>query len=129
MEINNIGNNAGLVWNALNANGKMTETKLKKETGLASAEFFAALGWLAREGKVATVVETRCGTDCEYYTLNASLLVTQIKRRPDRAAVFSLSVDFLQNLFCLGVSVCRRFPDCCDDKASEHSERDCHYEH
>ena len=50
MEINNIGNNAGLVWNALNTNGKMTETKLKKETGLASAEFFAALGWLAREG-------------------------------------------------------------------------------
>ena len=71
MEINNIGNNAGLVWNALNANGKMTETKLKKETGLASAEFFAALGWLAREGKLYVVVETRCGKECEYYTLNA----------------------------------------------------------
>ena len=49
----------------------MTETKLKKETGLASAEFYAALGWLAREGKVSVVVETRCGKDCEYYTLNA----------------------------------------------------------
>jgi hypothetical protein len=71
MEINNIGNNAGLVWNALNANGKMTETKLKKETGLASAEFFAALGWLAREGKLNVVVEARCGKECEYYTLNA----------------------------------------------------------
>ena len=71
MEINNIGNNAGLVWNALNANGKMTETKLKKETGLASAEFFAALGWLAREGKLNVVVETRCGKECEDYTLNA----------------------------------------------------------
>ena len=71
MEINNIGNNAGLVWNALNANGKMTETKLKKETGLASAEFFAALGWLAREGKLNVVVETRCCKECEYYTLNA----------------------------------------------------------
>ena len=71
MEINNIGNNAGLVWNALNANGKMTETKLKKETGLASAEFFAALGWLAREGKLNVVSETRCGKECEYYTLNA----------------------------------------------------------
>ena len=71
MEINNIGNNAGLVWNALNANGKMTETKLKKETGLASAEFFAALGWLAREGKLNVVVETRWGKECEYYTLNA----------------------------------------------------------
>ena len=71
MEINNIGNTAGLVWNALNANGKMTETKLKKETGLASAEFFAALGWLAREGKLNLVTETRCGKECEYYTLNA----------------------------------------------------------
>ena len=71
MEINNIGNNAGLVWNALNANGKMTETKLKKEPGLASAEFFAALGWLAREGKLNVVTETRCGKECEYYTLNA----------------------------------------------------------
>ena len=71
MEINNIGNNAGLVWNALNANGKMTETKLKKETGLASAEFFAALGWLAREGRLNVVTETRCGKECEYYTLNA----------------------------------------------------------
>lgn len=71
MEINNIGNNAGLVWNALNANGKMTDTKLKKETGLASAEFFAALGWLAREGKLNVVTETRCGKECEYYTLNA----------------------------------------------------------
>ena len=71
MEINNIGNNAGLVWNVLNANGKMTEAKLKKETGLASAEFFAALGWLAREGKLNVVTETRCGKECEYYPLNA----------------------------------------------------------
>ena len=69
MEINNIGNNAGVLWNALNANGKMTEAKLKKESGLASADFYAALGWLAREGKLHTVIETRCGKDCEYYTL------------------------------------------------------------
>ena len=55
MEINNIGNNAGVVWNVLNANGKMTETKLKKESGLGSAEFYTALGWLAREGKLNVV--------------------------------------------------------------------------
>ena len=71
MEINNIGNNAGVVWGVLNANGKMTEAKLKKESGLGSAEFYTALGWLAREGKLNVVVETRCGKDCEYYTLNA----------------------------------------------------------
>ena len=69
METGNIGNNAGILWNALNTNGKMTEAKLKKESGLASADFYAALGWLAREGKLNIVVETRCGKDCEYYTL------------------------------------------------------------
>lgn len=71
MEISNIGNNAGLIWNALNANGKMTETKLKKETALGSAEFYTALGWLAREGKLNVVVETKGSKTCEYYTLNA----------------------------------------------------------
>ena len=71
MEINNIGNDAGLVWNALNSNGKMTETKLKKETGLASAEFFAALGWLAREGKLNVETEVKGAKTCEYYSLNA----------------------------------------------------------
>ena len=69
MEINNIGNNAGLIWNALNANGKMTEAKLKKETALGSAEFYTALGWLAREGKLNVVVETKGSKTCEYYTL------------------------------------------------------------
>ena len=71
MEINNIGNNAGVIWNVLNANGKMTETKLKKESGLGSAEFYTALGWLAREGKINVGVEERCSKSCEYYTLNA----------------------------------------------------------
>ena len=69
MEINNIGNNAGLIWNALNTNGKMTETKLKKETALGSAEFYTALGWHAREGKLNVVVETKGSKTCEYYTL------------------------------------------------------------
>ena len=69
MEINNIGNNAGLIWNALNANGRMTESKLKKETALASADFYTALGWLAREGKLNVEVETKGSKTCEYYTL------------------------------------------------------------
>jgi hypothetical protein len=69
MEINNIGNNAGVIWNVLNANGKMTESKLKKESGLGSAEFYTALGWLAREGKLNVVVETKGSKTCEYYTL------------------------------------------------------------
>ena len=71
MEINNIGNNAGIVWNVLNANGKMTEAKLKKETGLGSAEFYAALGWLARESKLNVISETKGSKTCEYYSLIA----------------------------------------------------------
>ena len=55
----------------LNANGKMTETKLKKESGLGSAEFYTALGWLAREGKINTEVEVKGSKSCEYYSLNA----------------------------------------------------------
>ena len=71
MEISNIGNNAGILWNALNTNGKMTEAKLKKESGLASADFYAALGWLAREGKLNLEVEVKGAKTCEYYSLNA----------------------------------------------------------
>ena len=71
MEINNIGNNAGVIWNALNTNGKMSESKLKKETGLASAEFYTALGCLAREGKLNLEVEVKGAKTCEYYSLNA----------------------------------------------------------
>ena len=71
MDINNIGNNAGVIWNALNTNGKMSESKLKKETGLASAEFYTALGWLAREGKLNLEVEVKGAKTCEHYSLNA----------------------------------------------------------
>ncbi len=71
MEINNIGNNAGVIWNVLNANGKMTESKLKKESGLGSAEFYMALGWLAREGKLNLEAEVKGSKTCEYWSLNA----------------------------------------------------------
>ena len=40
-------------WNALNdANGSLTVKGLKKTTKLKEKEVFAAIGWLAREGKV-----------------------------------------------------------------------------
>lgn len=47
-----IGNNAGLVWNALNAANGQTGKALKKATKLKDKELYAALGWLAREGKL-----------------------------------------------------------------------------
>ena len=47
-----IGENAGLIWNALQG-GALTLKALKKATKLKNDELYLALGWLAREGKVA----------------------------------------------------------------------------
>lgn len=48
-----IGNNAGKVWNALNEFGKMDVKTLKRVTKLKTdKELFAAIGWLAKEGKL-----------------------------------------------------------------------------
>lgn len=46
-----IGNNAGLVWSALE-NGELSVKLLKKATKLTEKDLNLALGWLAREGKV-----------------------------------------------------------------------------
>ena len=46
-----IGENAGLVWGALQ-NGAQGLKALKKATKLKNEELYMALGWLAREGKV-----------------------------------------------------------------------------
>lgn len=50
-----IGNNAGAIWNALQ-NGELSLKALKKATKLKNDELYLALGWLAREGKVAFAV-------------------------------------------------------------------------
>lgn len=51
-----IGENAGLIWAALQ-NGALTQKALKKATKLKDADLNLALGWLAREGKIAFAVE------------------------------------------------------------------------
>ena len=51
-----IGENAGLVWGALQ-NGAQGLKALKKATKLKNEDLFLALGWLAREGKVSFAVE------------------------------------------------------------------------
>ena len=49
-----IGTNAGKVWNALHDGGKMSLKALKKATKIkAEKDMYAALGWLAKEGKLA----------------------------------------------------------------------------
>ena len=50
--IEKIGNNAGAVWNALN-NGEMEIKDLKKNVKFTDKELWAAIGWLAREDKLA----------------------------------------------------------------------------
>lgn len=47
-----IGNNAGLVWSALEK-GEMSLKALKKATKLNDKTVWAAIGWLARESKVS----------------------------------------------------------------------------
>ncbi|MBQ9218240.1 MAG: winged helix-turn-helix domain-containing protein [Muribaculaceae bacterium] len=58
MNVETIGLWAGAAWNALNdANGTLNVKGLKKATKLKEKEVYAAIGWLAREGKV-NVAET-----------------------------------------------------------------------
>ena len=46
---------AGKIWNALNEQGTLTGKDLKKAAGkLNDKDLFLGLGWLAREGKIAT---------------------------------------------------------------------------
>ncbi len=52
MLIEKIGENAGAIWNALQG-GALTTKALKKATKLKEAELNLALGWLARENKIA----------------------------------------------------------------------------
>ena len=53
MNVETIGLWAGAKWNALNdASGTLTVKGLKKATKLKEKEVYAAIGWLAREGKV-----------------------------------------------------------------------------
>ena len=46
---------AGKIWEALNAQGKLTGKDLKKATKIrADKDLYLGLGWLLREDKIAT---------------------------------------------------------------------------
>lgn len=47
-----IGVNAGTVWVALSSTEALGIKQLKKITKLKDKEVYAAIGWLAREGKI-----------------------------------------------------------------------------
>lgn len=50
--VEQIGVNAGRIWNELELNGEMSTGMLKKSLDLAPFELQAAIGWLARENKI-----------------------------------------------------------------------------
>lgn len=52
MNADTIGLAAGQIWQVLNDADAMGVKQLKRVTKLKDKEVFAALGWLAREGKV-----------------------------------------------------------------------------
>ena len=52
-----IGANAGLIWQALADAQTLGIKQIKKVTKLKDKEVFAAIGWLAREGKLVITTD------------------------------------------------------------------------
>ncbi len=50
--VDSFGKNAGEVWKKLDSDGALTEDKLMKKTKLRGRDFYAAIGWLAKENKI-----------------------------------------------------------------------------
>lgn len=50
--VEKIGINAGKVWSELDTVGTQNVKEVKKVTKLTDKDLYAALGWLAREGKI-----------------------------------------------------------------------------
>ncbi len=54
MDVQSIGESAGIVWRTLaGEHRKWSYNELKKVTGLPDRNLNAAIGWLAREGKLS----------------------------------------------------------------------------
>ncbi len=57
--IEKMGSNAGKVWTILDGSGRLSAKELKKLSKLTDKDLFAAIGWLAREGKLAMAEEDK----------------------------------------------------------------------
>lgn len=57
--IETIGVNAGRVWSILDEKGKQSVKDIKDETKLTYNNLYAAIGWLAREGKIILVTKDK----------------------------------------------------------------------
>ena len=47
------GSNAGKIWSVLDEKGCLDKDEILRTTKLDEAEFYASIGWLARENKIA----------------------------------------------------------------------------
>ena len=71
MNVRSIGENAGIIWRKLNGeNRKWEYNELKEATGLSGSDLNAAIGWLAREGKIQFDEEEGREKDRFYIELN-----------------------------------------------------------
>lgn len=52
MSKNEIGINAGVIWNLLLENGRMSVTEIAERTNYEDKYTSLAIGWLAKEGKI-----------------------------------------------------------------------------
>jgi len=59
VEVNTIGETAGLVWSFLRSNGDTSLSALEKGIEAPKAVVSMAVGWLAREGKIELKDEKR----------------------------------------------------------------------
>lgn len=57
--VEKIGVDAGKVWTKLDEKGRMDVRELRKAIKLTERDVFAALGWLAKEGKLILEKEGR----------------------------------------------------------------------
>ena len=57
--VDHIGDTAGMVWKHLNENGSCSLTQLAKEIDAPRDVIMQAVGWLAREDKLAIEEEAR----------------------------------------------------------------------
>ena len=65
------GENAGKIWQTLYDKGNADEEELQEETHLSKNEFYAGIGWLARENKVKKMND-------HYYTLDNTNLTDDV---------------------------------------------------
>jgi hypothetical protein len=53
--INNFGRNAGKIWRTLEKYGPLNEEEIIRKNKLDKNDFYAGIGWLARENKICKI--------------------------------------------------------------------------